>query len=240
MATDLKTYYSALLIAQYNAQPNAKGTIELLADEATAQGVAVKVRNSFNVDTAVGDQLDKLGYLIGASRSYYGAPIAKDYFVLAPYSDWVDGDPTTYLIGFYLYSDPLTFYYFQTYSDLIRPVYFLGDNDYRRMIRYVAKLNTIEITSYAVASLLDDTFGSVMRRDQPDLPGNVEVLPIMEMVDLSGEFPRTMDPMTMTYFYYFTPATVSDAFITAVVNGAIFPKPAGVAVTVTEIDCTIF
>lgn len=65
----LDTYYSNLLIMQYHNKPKAKATIEasvgLLPDD-----LILEVINGFNIETAVGKQLDILGIYVGVDRFY--------------------------------------------------------------------------------------------------------------------------------------------------------------------------
>ena len=63
------SYYSNLLILQYHSKPKAKATIEstvsLLPDD-----LIMGVINGFNIETAIGKQLDILGEYIGIDRYY--------------------------------------------------------------------------------------------------------------------------------------------------------------------------
>ena len=63
------SYYSNLLIMQYHNKPKAKATIEatvgLLPD-----GLIMDVINGFDIETAVGKQLDILGEYVGVDRYY--------------------------------------------------------------------------------------------------------------------------------------------------------------------------
>lgn len=61
-------YYADLLILQYKTQPKARDTISALTDKVIADGLLIDVINGFNIDTAVGKQLDMLGKYIGLSR----------------------------------------------------------------------------------------------------------------------------------------------------------------------------
>lgn len=65
----MDSYYSNLLILQYHNKPKAKATVEavtsILPDE-----LIQEVNNGFDVDTAVGKQLDVLGSVVGVDRSY--------------------------------------------------------------------------------------------------------------------------------------------------------------------------
>ena len=70
MATsqELQNYYADLLILQYKTQPKARATIKALIKELYADGSLSEMVNAFNLDTAVGKQLDLLGKYIGLSR----------------------------------------------------------------------------------------------------------------------------------------------------------------------------
>ena len=65
----MNEYYSNLLILQYHNKPKARSTIEattsLLPDD-----IIQDVINGFDINTAVGAQLDILGEYIGLDRSY--------------------------------------------------------------------------------------------------------------------------------------------------------------------------
>lgn len=65
----IDTYYSNLLILQYHNKPKAKATVEatvgLLPDELIQEVIA-----GFNIETAVGKQLDILGIYVGVDRFY--------------------------------------------------------------------------------------------------------------------------------------------------------------------------
>lgn len=67
-SVDIKDYYANLLIIQYRNLPNARGTIESLVGESYADGLSLDVLNGFDLETAVGEQLDILGKYIGLNR----------------------------------------------------------------------------------------------------------------------------------------------------------------------------
>lgn len=70
MATsqELQEYYANLLILQYKTQPKARATIKALIKELYGSNSLADIANGFNLDTAVGKQLDILGKYIGLSR----------------------------------------------------------------------------------------------------------------------------------------------------------------------------
>lgn len=64
-----KEYYSNLLILQYHNKPKAKATVEATVD-LLPDSLIQEVTNGFDLNTAVGKQLDILGKYIGLDRSY--------------------------------------------------------------------------------------------------------------------------------------------------------------------------
>ena len=65
----LSSYYQNLLIKQYHDKTKAKGTIDALVTQAFADWVYPQVRDAFDIDTAVGVQLDTLGKYVGVDRT---------------------------------------------------------------------------------------------------------------------------------------------------------------------------
>lgn len=87
----LKEIYLNLIILQYSDKPKAKATIEALIKDGLASADLIEVFNdAFDLDLAIGAQLDILGRIIGLSRtvpfvvpkiyfSYEGNPNGKTY-----------------------------------------------------------------------------------------------------------------------------------------------------------------
>jgi hypothetical protein len=65
---EIINYYANLLIMQYAGLPKAYATIQTLVSGLIANQIFTSVSNGFNIDTAVGVQLDLIGKLNGASR----------------------------------------------------------------------------------------------------------------------------------------------------------------------------
>lgn len=68
---DLIIYYANLLILQYIGKPRAYATIQALVQPAIMDQLPIAVQNAFDIDTAVGVQLDVLGKYVGISRNAY-------------------------------------------------------------------------------------------------------------------------------------------------------------------------
>ena len=82
MATtqEIIDYYADLLIIQYATKPKAYATIQLIIKNIIMDQLPDQVQNAFNIDDAVGVQLDILGKYAGVSRSVYSftGPITLD------------------------------------------------------------------------------------------------------------------------------------------------------------------
>lgn len=65
---ELKKYYADLLIAQYIDKAKAHAHVEALSEQANCDQIPLEIQDAFNIDTAVGVQLDLLGLYAGVSR----------------------------------------------------------------------------------------------------------------------------------------------------------------------------
>ena len=67
-AQNVNKYYSDLLIAQYANKPKAVAHMQLLIDKLLDNNAIGQIENAFNLDTAIGKQLDVVGKYIGLDR----------------------------------------------------------------------------------------------------------------------------------------------------------------------------
>jgi len=75
---ELRKYYADLLIIQYRGKPKARGMIEAIVDQVIMNQLPEKLENAFDLETAVGKQLDILGSRLGVTRNVFlrnGDPI---------------------------------------------------------------------------------------------------------------------------------------------------------------------
>lgn len=66
---ELLKYYPQLLIIQYNGLPKAKATIEAMVKLLWANQLLKQIRDGFEIETAVGKQLDVIGLWVGVDRT---------------------------------------------------------------------------------------------------------------------------------------------------------------------------
>lgn len=153
MSEDLKKYYQRLIIAQYHSLPKAEGVVGTLVGEAIADQIFEQVGEAYDVDTAVGAQLDVLAKYRGLSRNVYGVDLDKKYFSLQQYGDT---DP---LPGLSLYPDDISSGIFITYSDSSRKIYQLTDDQLRRLIKFAAKVQSMGHDMKAIDDVMYEFFG---------------------------------------------------------------------------------
>lgn len=90
---ELTDYYATLLAYEYRGLPNATRQMQLYAKQAVADLLAQSVRDAFNINTAVGAQLDTIGKYLGQTRQV--APgVTLPYFGLWTYGS--SHDPADY------------------------------------------------------------------------------------------------------------------------------------------------
>lgn len=70
---EIIAYYANLLILQYRQKPHAYATIQALVKPVIMDQLPTQVQDAFDIDTAVGVQLDTLGKYAGVTRYANGA-----------------------------------------------------------------------------------------------------------------------------------------------------------------------
>ena len=161
----LTTYYINLLIIQYCNKPKARATVGILVRELVSDQIIAQVRDGFNLEVAVGSQLDTLASYRGAQRIVFGIDLTRDYFALPSYDD---ADLDTYHgIGVYA-EDPSV--YFMFYADTNRPSYAMTDDELRRLVKLLAKTQSRFLSVKEVDDILWAAFGAMVTlQDNEDM-----------------------------------------------------------------------
>lgn len=164
---ELTAYYEALLILQYVLKPNASGTIGALVAELVADMIENQVRDGFDLDTAVGKQLDYLGEYRGVDRTVFGLVLTKDYFQL-PSTDVVD--PSIFF-GFARVADPgIPSWFFLRIADVTAMETIMNDGQFSLIIKYLARVQAAFLSLEEIDSILDEFFGQyVIMTDNEDM-----------------------------------------------------------------------
>jgi hypothetical protein len=132
---ELKEYYADLLIAQYRNKIKARATIGMLAQELSGDVLFLQIRDAFNLETAVGNQLDIIGKIVGVERNIYGLDLTNSFFEFTTYTSspvgtdlqiYTDASPGPELISRYR----------------VAATYAMPDFDFRALIKMKIISNT--------------------------------------------------------------------------------------------------
>lgn len=135
-------YYQDLLIVQYHDKPKAKAMIKAEMEETLANLLDIQVRDAFDVDTAVGVQLDIIGKWVGVDRIFKGQMFDnKSWFSLTRYNK-----PTTPLQGGFSRFDNFDTLEggFLTYDFIVSTRNKINDTDFRLLIKLKIIRNNIK------------------------------------------------------------------------------------------------
>lgn len=154
IAADL-AYYSDLLIVQYRTKTKAVKTVQLIVNQNLIDDFVLTEAGCFDLDTAVGAQLDILGRIVGVPRNVLGLDLSHTFFNFTTYPTNAASN------GFGRYAvpegeNPPLFWSYRTSS---KAIYTLVDAELLLLI----KLKIIYNTSYSslknIVDLLWDFFG---------------------------------------------------------------------------------
>lgn len=147
---ELIDYYKGLLILQYASQGNAVNTIDLIASAIVQDQIISKVRDGFDVDTAIGAQLDILGQWRGVKRTLFGTVPADDWSLM----EYADADDTFDGWMEYADADASVVALWLEYVDVDGLPYDLSDTQYRKLIKFAADLSGWDGTLKGIDDIL--------------------------------------------------------------------------------------
>jgi hypothetical protein len=154
-AENMVEYYKDLLLNQWVNSVNARATIGVLAGAAVCDLVPLAIRDGFDIETAIGAQLDILGEYIGFNRNI-PIEVERDYFQFDDYTG-----PNTDAVGMSDYTDPSVnpngVFYRYVFSNTVTTA--LADDEYRFLLKLKVLLNNSDNTLYYVTNLLYEFFG---------------------------------------------------------------------------------
>jgi hypothetical protein len=148
--------YQNLLIVQYANKPKARATIALFAQQLLANGIYWDVQDAFDIDTAVGKQLDILGKYIGVDRFFTGENFPDDAFAFSdaqtsPLSEsrgFIDAQNSSFESGIFLGT-----------QDVIAPHQAMDDATYRLILQLKIIQNNINCSTKIINETLYNYFG---------------------------------------------------------------------------------
>jgi len=166
---ELIEYYRDLLIIQYNSKPKASGFIRAVLKILTIYELIIAVRDGYNIDTAVGKQLDILGKYVGAKRYIPGTVFARDYYGYSAYGETAPF--TFYRMKTYAESMDNIDWQFRSYAETGQTQYSLTDTELRNLIKIcIAKRN-----SNASLKDIDDFMYEYFGNDAYCVEGTLEI-----------------------------------------------------------------
>lgn len=204
---DLIQFYVGLLIIQYVIKSNARATIANLVKDVVADMIYGQVQDAFDIETAIGNQLDVLGEYIGVPRYFFGIDTTKNYWADLEYGSLTDPN-----FGWSDYSDLTVGGEFLTYPDLQTPHGTLNDNDYRNLLKYQAVNRSQEQTLENIDNLLFLYFDTAFY--------------ITDNQDMS---------VTYTFKYVSDPVGEKSVLLRAIIEQGRLPRPAGVSLTLVDV-----
>lgn len=146
--TNLIEYYKNLLIMQYATKDKANATVESFASALMVFDIIDSVRNGYNIETAIGAQLDIVSLYTGTSRYIPGTYFYREYFGYVLY-----GDTSPFLFNGYMkYGDTPPDVQYRTYEESKQSDYALTDDELRKFI----KLSIIKNNSSGSLKDIDD------------------------------------------------------------------------------------
>lgn len=195
MIEELIEYYTDLLIIQYNGKPKARATIRACVSEVLANGILFDIRDGYNVETAVGVQLDIIGKYVGVNRFFTVSELDGFYRM----TDYTEVDPDESPGGFTDYEnfDENQFNGTLNYNSLVTVENKLNDEDFRTII----KLKIIQNNSDHSHKSIDDSMWEYFGSDViPDSLGGMEmsyfltenITPVIQAALIKGILPRPM------------------------------------------------
>lgn len=150
----LIAYYTNLLILQFKLKTKAKATIELLVEEALTDLIAEQIRDGFNVDTAIGAQLDIIAKYAGTQRQFMGVVFDREYFNYATYGT---GSYTLHGFNTYTTVNPKIFPYVDYKG--INAFFELTDSQLRSLIKYLILKNNSNGSTESIVNMLYTIMG---------------------------------------------------------------------------------
>lgn len=166
---DLKTAYGNALIMQYRTKPRALATVKALTSEVWLDGLAIDESECFNLDEAVGAQLDVIGRIVGVNRNIFGLDLAHDFFEMTTYS----GSPVGVDMQRYSDSPSGPEIMLRYNSDA---TYTMSDFEMRYLIKLKIIFNTTQRTLKALIDSFYLIFGSsVVITDNLDMTMDYDV-----------------------------------------------------------------
>lgn len=154
-------YYQNLLIIQYKRLPKAFQTIGALSEQVTANLIYNAVLNAFDLNTAIGEQIDILGAYVGARRFLANFSSTNTFMAFPFYADAGAGS----VVGFAQYTDanpPVGYWRLYTTVDTSLV---LTDGQMRDLAKYLIAVHASDMSNASIDDIMYRFFGQYVTVD---------------------------------------------------------------------------
>ena len=158
-------YYVNLLIIQYHNRPKAQATIALLVNEFLCNAILLDIQDGYDIDTAVGVQLDVIGKYVGIDRFFKDVDLI-DLFSSPGYFDSPTSPPQYGLETYATFATDNDFNGTVTYEKTISSNNQLTDDSYRTLIKLKILQNTINHSDAAIDAAMFAFFAGDVRPEE--------------------------------------------------------------------------
>lgn len=163
---ELIQYYVNLLIIQYRTQEKAPAHIATLIEIIMIFELMRQVENGYNIETAIGSQLDIIGKYLGVDRVVTGTVFDREYYGYVLYVDIAPFDFASYS----LYADPDPDVQTRTYKEDNQSLYTLNDEEFRQILNLKIIQNNSQYTPYDIDQFIQTFFaGNAIFIDRQDM-----------------------------------------------------------------------
>ena len=162
MQNEVIQAYTNLLEIQYNGLPKAVETVKLHCKTLLANMLLWQIRNGFDVETAIGYQLDVIGLWEGIDRYFQGA--SYDNKLWLAYFDWNDATQPNQYQGCYKdwNNETADDGAYLNYTDVISSTNRLDDESFRLLLKLKIAKNTLINTNKNIDDTINNIFGSLV------------------------------------------------------------------------------
>lgn len=162
MQNEIIQAYTNLLEIQYNGLPKAVETVKLHCKTLLANMLLWQIRNGFDIETAIGYQLDIIGLWEGIDRYFKGGTYENQLWLA--YFDWNDNNQPTALQGCYKdwNNETTEDGAYLNYTDVISATNRLDDESFRKLLKLKIAKNTLINTNKNIDDVINNIFGSLV------------------------------------------------------------------------------
>ncbi len=148
----IKERYANLLIKQYFEKPKAREHIKTLVDLFLQDGAMFHLLDTFNIDIAIGWQLDAIGERLGVDRFFIGLELKNEIYLSFGIGAII---PTSQYKGFGVGAEPG---FILSEDNVVSRAIRLNDDEFRLLLKFKATLLQSDYTEYSISNIIFNFF----------------------------------------------------------------------------------